>query len=819
MAPKLESPRGPRDEPDRLLAGLWQEAPFARLPPDAPEELSDYVEDVEDPRRVYIIHQALRRHGFQHLVNRYIIQLRQGCGVSNCPISSCFTCRKRLAGKTPIRRYNPTSARTLAVYLAGRENPEQGLCSNLRPNLGVPAAAKSLGYSLEPRPTSQASSKSTRAGRRLPTKASAPSPDTSHLSPSILYHRKGSSIENESLSAEHHSYPYPPPASLESEPEPELETRVKIHEKPESKDHRSFAAATFSTAAFKMLEWLTYQGVGEILGRINDLGTSDSATGNKPSEAQDTEKPKADSSSKSSATQSCRVGPVNIDEDQNSTDSPEPTAGGQQATPNSQDSDKHHKGGAKTTVRAAPATKPSRRTSLETPATVSSAMEARPSRRSHRPGSFHYDKLRPPKAGGALISRGLPEIPSRPTLFENVPILPVSATRKCELSPRGPDEEDEEDAAPAKELDQERCESVTKITNESTVMPTDDSHEQLEDYPLPQTLSRLTIEIVEFISHVFEADKSSEDTLLGLAEAHLSPPEPKGSVRKLARKRQPTLQPGSSKQWKAFNEQVIFSVLSDPRLLLASFTRESKLYDSQSLWYCMICLVRVAPTLVLHSLWLAAESLFVPPSQMQKGRPSEGAPHRNRLPLSDSEAGHLLSICLHGLMAAASLATDSRTMYEMSRIRSNGLALAESGAPARQPPSVCLEYDDVFSNEVALKLARRLFRAITARRCFAEMTNLRTKPSDTTNESDVLRPLLSQLDLLSPDSIRILEFSSEQRLLHETRAPTLLLDWARAVLLADWDGQPEYSTDGPFSGALSFIAVLCKCKSLTTWHA
>jgi len=59
------------EQPD-LLAGLWQEAPFARLPDDAPPELQALVRDVENPRRVYAIHRASRRHDFQLLVDRYV---------------------------------------------------------------------------------------------------------------------------------------------------------------------------------------------------------------------------------------------------------------------------------------------------------------------------------------------------------------------------------------------------------------------------------------------------------------------------------------------------------------------------------------------------------------------------------------------------------------------------------------------------------------------------------------------------------------------------------------------------------------------------
>ena len=53
-----------------LLAGLWEEARFARLPWDVPGELKDLVEDIDNPRRVYAIHKATRRHNFQQLVQK-----------------------------------------------------------------------------------------------------------------------------------------------------------------------------------------------------------------------------------------------------------------------------------------------------------------------------------------------------------------------------------------------------------------------------------------------------------------------------------------------------------------------------------------------------------------------------------------------------------------------------------------------------------------------------------------------------------------------------------------------------------------------------
>lgn len=77
MTPKtIRAPVGPLETSSDLdlLAGLWQEAPFARLPPDAPTELDAYVQDIENPSRVYAIHRASRRNDFQLLVERYVRQ-------------------------------------------------------------------------------------------------------------------------------------------------------------------------------------------------------------------------------------------------------------------------------------------------------------------------------------------------------------------------------------------------------------------------------------------------------------------------------------------------------------------------------------------------------------------------------------------------------------------------------------------------------------------------------------------------------------------------------------------------------------------------
>jgi hypothetical protein len=57
---------------DEIYAALWATAPFPRLPDNAPDELNDFIVDINDPKRLYTIHRAARRYQFQILVDRLV---------------------------------------------------------------------------------------------------------------------------------------------------------------------------------------------------------------------------------------------------------------------------------------------------------------------------------------------------------------------------------------------------------------------------------------------------------------------------------------------------------------------------------------------------------------------------------------------------------------------------------------------------------------------------------------------------------------------------------------------------------------------------
>lgn len=63
------------DGDDDILSALWAAAPFPYLPQDAPDELKKLTVEVEDPKQIYVIHNASRRHLFHLMVEKYVCLL------------------------------------------------------------------------------------------------------------------------------------------------------------------------------------------------------------------------------------------------------------------------------------------------------------------------------------------------------------------------------------------------------------------------------------------------------------------------------------------------------------------------------------------------------------------------------------------------------------------------------------------------------------------------------------------------------------------------------------------------------------------------
>ncbi|RYP53132.1 hypothetical protein DL768_001806 [Monosporascus sp. mg162] len=755
-----------------VLAALWEQVPFPRLPFDSPSELRDFVVDVEDPKRVYTIHRASRRYYLQLLVERFVVQLRYGCGVSDCSTSSCFTCRRRLAGKAPIRRYNPTSARTLAVYLAGQDNPESRLCPNLQPPTRPSDSVKPLTFSAKcispsaeskrrrfkpanghghghlqhDAPKERLRGNSTKRASECPSPTSY-TPTTANLKPneiSLDPERKGE-----------------PPAN------PPGATQVHISEKEVSKDYRSFAANVFGTVAFKMLEWLTPNTLEAIAEKAeaaaNGSDSPQCETTANSSSRDDAE----DDLFATSTVSSSGVRPRTYDKVPNGGDQEDsltPTSGSDGETGSE--------------VR--------RSSNLERQHSV----DAPPSRRppSHSGKSSH---ARIPKALDTESDEQSPDPENRQPRRD-----------EWQLQLDGVNGDDASSSSGIPPRTPEETFGYQPVANSL------DSTSELNHF-LPQSMSRLNIQAIDFLCDVLQQDTTCESHSLEpsaisgdeSAKYRSSPLKPWKRERRTTKPYPQNLR----LQWKLFVEQSIFSVLSDPRAVLESFTGRDGLIDSHSLWYCMLRLTRVAPSLVFDSLWIALSDLFAPPKPLQSSRsPTSKLFPRSRNSFTNAEAGFLLSICLHALVAAAPLVTDSRQLVDMSRIRSHGLTLTNGGAVARQPTSLCLQYEDAFTDDLALRLAKRLLAVIPARRRFDLLMEF-DRGSKLEQEKDVVEVFLTHLESASQSPLTV---SKAERSMHEKRVPILVLDWARAVMLREWEGKADVSGDGPFGGALALTAAM-----------
>ncbi|KAI2628878.1 hypothetical protein GGR54DRAFT_368288 [Hypoxylon sp. NC1633] len=814
-----------------ILAALWEQVPFPRLPVDAPSEIKELVVDVENPKRVYAIHHASRRHNLQLLIEKFIVQLRKGCGCISCTTPSCFTCRQRLAGKAPIRRYTPTSARTLAVFLASQNDAESRLCPHLQPPGGPSDAVKSLIFG--PRYSASSNNTSDNAYTAYVdpgSKVKSPKGTTGGLiskkrqskgirgPPSPQTRRRGSvSKRNKHSDGEAKKVDFASP--------PHINHEIQITERSGSKDYRSFAANVFGTVAFKMLEWLTPNNMNAMSEKVatpddhesdivEGLGYNSSplrnpngnlSTPSAPSVPETDDQDHAKGTSDVHRYSASGLSGLSSKNEVNGFYQRAHPEHRTAPSSNMQGPPPHQRRNSNARIRTSSVSKSQNRT-VPDPLPESIIDETGP-----LSPSIHT-------AQSEKISKGLVRPPTIPRATSQVTGNDDHLVTEAEVSepsspqPQANERRPQVDGVSGEESlsgsEYMRPVDVPDLNEEDVASGNNvESTSELDSY-LPQSLSRLNIQAVNFICDILQEDATSERHLL-------EPPTISGPIRRSSsrlkswrrRRKSEAPYPQDLKfQWKLFAEQSIFHVLSDPQALLDSFTSSGSIVDSQTLWYCMLRLTRVAPSLVFDSLWIALASLFAPPKTLQSTRsPTSKLFLRSQKSFTNAEAASLISVCFHALVATAPLVTDSRQLNDMSRIRAHGLSLTSGGAVARQPVSLCLQYEDAFTDDMTIRLAKRLLRVIPTRRYFDELVELDLDCEDQIEGSDVLEILLSHLESSTQP---ILNFSKAERSMHEKRVPILLLDWARAVMLHEWEGKPDVSGDGAFGGALSLIAAM-----------
>jgi hypothetical protein len=341
-------------------------------------------------------------------------------------------------------------------------------------------------------------------------------------------------------------------------------------------------------------------------------------------------------------------------------------------------------------------------------------------------------------------------------------------------------------------------------------------------FALPQSLSRLSIEVIDLVCDILQADDTYEKHFL----------QPQSIYEGLKRRQSTTVilkrcpltqtssgyPPALRNQWQSFIEQGFFDVLCKPDSLLLSFSNDEKrLFDTQTIWYLMLRMTRVAPSLVLDSLWNVAGTLFLPPEKLESvsdwAKESRSQKAKSCKSMSNHDAAQVLNICLHALIATAPLVTDAEKLEDMSRIRSDGVVMRSRDSSSTERANLCLQYEDAFSDDMALRLARRVFAAIPTRRRYGELLRLHNTLSEEKSEPDVLDTVLATFKSLDLEISPTINFPDSERDFHEKRVPTLVLDWARTVILQGWEGTAEIPSDGPMGGALAMIAAIRKLMS------
>ncbi|RAL67255.1 hypothetical protein DID88_008021 [Monilinia fructigena] len=807
---------------DDILKALWAAAPFPYLPHDAPDELRKLTIDIDDPKQIYVIHNTRRRHHFQLMVERYIRQLRFGCDSTICHTPTCFTCRKRLAltAGRPIRPYNSTSARILAVHLASQDNPERGLCRN--PLVDSPIQLTKHVRVTARRSISGSKKLQVNEGEALSRKSPSidderPRSDSVRTSPAVTAIDGTSSKSNE--------------ANNNDGAGKSRKSKTTILEEYTTTDHKSFIQNMFGTVAFKMVEWLTPRNL-EALTKPNDKpsdadahwspfaqstpsgGTNTPARRLEGSNGIETEVPEESSSllpshpevpTKASGipdtsdiiegSSTCGgITDTNLPREKSSNPSsttPSDNKTGTQPNPKVLHNETAHITSSKSRRRtdSYDAHVSKGILNLPAPPRVTDTDSSSP-----LPRQSMHSKSKPTRH--TMITSPVLHLPETDSSSPTTPL--VGTAIKLPMA-----------TEPASNLKPDV--KINKAT-ENFVAETHKPESCLPDEKPPQSLASLPIEVINLICDIVGNDNTYEKHQLhpDLIEDHLK----RHPVYKVPLRRKNNTKRSYprwlKKQWRQFVDQSLYSVLSRPESLIKSFTNENgEIYDTQTLWYCMLRMTRIAPSIVFDSLWIAAGALFQPPKQLEWAKQSHSDKPDPDQPISKADAARLINICFHALVAAAPLLKDPRQLANMSRIRSYGISLPGRESSTSESARLCLQFDDAFTHELALRLARRVFSAVSTRRRFSELIRLQKDvKEDEKEQAGVLEIILGTFKYLDVDTPPLLKFSDAERDLHEKRMPTLILDWARTVMLQDWDGKAEVPSDGSFGGALETIAAI-----------
>ncbi|KAF1967130.1 hypothetical protein BU23DRAFT_559677 [Bimuria novae-zelandiae CBS 107.79] len=302
---------------------------------------------------------------------------------------------------------------------------------------------------------------------------------------------------------------------------------------------------------------------------------------------------------------------------------------------------------------------------------------------------------------------------------------------------------------------------------------------------------------------------------------------------------------------KSFVNRSLYYTLSDPETLLKSFRDQNSpdyMYsplphlDAHRLSHAFRDWGQRNGALIFDSLYEAVEALFRPPPEFdtQKSprlKPSrkDALSSRNATPrttpgryLSDSEAAHIIMICVHALTSSIPVGWP-HTWVQVRKLRGWGVVVPGAAPKTAQNDNYAhpwLEIMDELEYEPAVRLATRLLQAIGTRRCYEHvLANMHAQDDHMVQREfayigveRLLPILLGHLTQVEKAALQRRGKTKSTQSADEDPGWTVtatFLEWLRTIIVKQWDGNVEINKWSSIGTAVTLMTHLhANMKSL-----
>ncbi|KAF2760350.1 hypothetical protein EJ05DRAFT_536470 [Pseudovirgaria hyperparasitica] len=240
---------------------------------------------------------------------------------------------------------------------------------------------------------------------------------------------------------------------------------------------------------------------------------------------------------------------------------------------------------------------------------------------------------------------------------------------------------------------------------------------------------------------------------------------------------------------------------------------------------------RINGAFIFDCLWEALEPLFRPPPEIiVDGKEprlrtpqtsvygDRGKNHTARLDtkksadgpryIPDCEAAYVIIICIHAL--TSQVPRGSPSVWPLVRERSHGVHIPASATKSLPRPLVksLIEIIDAMQYEPALRLAERLIRAISARRCFFEILNALEGTEGNNTAFDLMRMVLEYLQEAEKCRREIIDCQPDTPEEHDGpgwSVSAVWLEWLKTICVTHWDKEPLIKRWNVVGGAIDMM--------------